>query len=226
MSTPALLIFDVDGTLVDSAEEICATMDIAYRRCGHEPPARAQVLSIVGLSLPQAMQSLSPDITPEQNGALVDAYRDYFVEARAKNQHHTPLYDGVRDGLAALNDHPNYVLGAATGKAMRGLDHIISQHALEGVFVTKQTADLHPSKPHPAMIEAAMAETGINAARTVMIGDTSFDMEMGKAAGVRTIAVSWGYHDRARLMAAGCDAIADGFDDLQAIVHHMFGDAA
>ena len=112
-------------------------------------------------------------------------------------------------------------LGIATGKSRRGLDHVLAAHGLAPMFATTQVADDHPSKPHPSMIRAALAETGADPAQSVMIGDTSFDMDMGRAAGVRTIGVSWGYHPRAAL--AGADAVIDGFDALEAALDQLWG---
>ena len=115
---------------------------------------------------------------------------------------------------------PENVLGTATGKARRGLDVVIDAHGLHGLFVTLQTADLHPSKPHPSMLAAACNETGINPARAIMIGDTSYDMEMGKAAGVKTIGVAWGYHPLADLEPFA-DAIAQTAQALPTLIDDL-----
>ena len=122
------------------------------------------------------------------------------------------MYPGAKQVLADLGNAPEYVLGVATGKSRRGLDKLIEAHNLEGVFATQQVADFHPSKPHPSMIFAAMTETGTDPEHTVMIGDTSYDMDMAKAAGVRALGVNWGYHDRDRL--SGACGIIDRFEEL------------
>ncbi len=224
MSKPRLIVFDVDGTLIDSQVVIIKAMKAAYREVGLPSPSDAQVLSIVGLSLPEAMRGISPEIDEDAVAALVDAYRAGFVKNRAQGQGEAsvPLYEGARECLKRLNADPSSVLGAATGKARRGLDVVIEGHDLHGLFVTLQTADIHPSKPHPAMLEAACSETGIGSERAVMIGDTSYDMEMGKAAGFATIGVSWGYHDLDRLGACA-DLIVNEFSEIDAAIDTLLG---
>ncbi|MFO1105559.1 MAG: HAD-IA family hydrolase [Amaricoccus sp.] len=213
-----LVVFDVDGTLIDSQHVILAAMRAAFASVGHEMPPPEAVLAIVGLSLEQAMQRLAPHLPDAETRALAEAYRVAFVELRAAGgaEAHAPLYPGARDALDDLAAAPDLLLGIATGKARRGLDHVFAVHDLGHYFVTAQTADLHPSKPHPGMLLAALAETGCEAGDAVMIGDTEFDILMGRAAGVATIGVSWGYHPRARLEAAGADLIIDRFDALGA----------
>ncbi len=224
MSEPRLIVFDVDGTLIDSQAVIIRAMAQAYEEVGLPAPTEAETLSIVGLSLPEAMRGISPQIDEPTVAALVEAYRSTFVKHRAagSGEASVPLYDGARDCLLRLNTAPHNVLGTATGKARRGLDVVIDAHALHGIFATFQTADLHPSKPHPSMLEAACVETGIGPGRAVMIGDTSFDMEMGKAAGFATVGVAWGYHPLARLKAAA-DVVIDRFDQLDGAIDDLLG---
>lgn len=196
-----LILFDVDGTLVDSQGTIVACMNEAFEREGLLPPSHAAILSIVGLSLPQALAQLAPEQSAQAQGALVEGYKQAYMAARKREgAAHSPLYPGAREVLDTLHAVPEYILGVATGKSQRGLDALIEGHDL-GMFVTRQVADHHPSKPHPSMILTAMSETGIPPADTVMIGDTTFDMEMGRAAGVKTIGVDWGYHPAAHLRA-------------------------
>jgi phosphoglycolate phosphatase len=108
----------------------------------------------------------------------------------------------MRDVLNALRSQDWTLLGVATGKSKRGLDKLIEGHSLNGYFVTQQVADFHPSKPHPSMVLAALSDTGVDPDDAVIIGDTAFDIEMGRAAGIRTIGVNWGYHSVDRLAAA------------------------
>jgi len=212
-----LVIFDLDGTLVDSQDQIVAALRHAYAQLYLVPPGRSRLLSIVGLSLPQVFAELSPDCGPDQRAALVTAYKSAFVRNRADDlpKNHAQLYQGAREIVETLGADPGTVLGIATGKARRGVDHFFGVHGLGPHFATVQTADDHPSKPDPSMILAAMAQTGIGAEATWMVGDTAFDIAMGRAAGVRTVAVDWGYHPRERLAAAGADAIIDDFAALQ-----------
>lgn len=211
-----LVLFDVDGTLVDSQHLIVATMDRAFEAAGLTPPPRAATLSIVGLSLPEAMARLAPDQPAGMQARLVEGYKAGFVLERSSAP--APLYPGVAEGLARLAARDDLLLGVATGKSRRGLDHLIAAHGWAGMFVTRQTADTNASKPDPAMIEAAMAETGAAPERVLMIGDTSYDMAMARAAGVGALGVSWGYHDRAALLEAGADWIAP---DMPALIRRI-----
>jgi phosphoglycolate phosphatase len=218
MSAPRLVVFDVDGTLIDSQRLIVATMRAAFASVGRAASPEADILSIVGLSLPVAVAALAPEMPAAERGAVVEAYRLRFAATRLTEggEAAAPLYPGAREALDALRARDDVVLGVATGKSRRGLDHVLAAHALGGRFVTLQTADGHPSKPHPSMLEAALAETGCGPDGAVMIGDTEYDIAMGRAAGFATIGVAWGYHPEARLRSAGADVILGGFADLGA----------
>jgi phosphoglycolate phosphatase len=218
MTEPHLIVFDVDGTLIDSQHLIVAAMETAFAGLGLAPPPRAEILGIVGLSLPNAAAALAPDLSQTELDRLEAGYRDEFMAQRARGgaEAHAPLYPGARAALERLAADPAVRLGVATGKARRGLDHVLDSLGLEDFFVTTQTADNHPSKPHPSMLETALRETGLPAERAVMIGDTEFDVLMGKAAGFATIGVAWGYHPRARLEAAGADLVIEDFGGLDA----------
>lgn len=217
MTRPRLILFDMDGTLVDSQHVIVDCMRIAYGGYGLTAPAREEILGIVGLSLHEAVLSLSPDMDPGRVPDVVAAYKNGFVARRAQGVV-VPLYEGAEACLRHLHAVPEAVLGVATGKARRGVDHTVDSHGLHGLFTTVQTADDHPSKPHPSMVLTACAQTGIAPEDTVIIGDTSFDMDMGRAAGVGTIAVSWGYHGRDRLAASGPDHVVEDFDALRRVL--------
>lgn len=216
MTGQRLVVFDVDGTLVDSQRGILAAMRETFARIARPVPPEDEILGIVGLSLPEAMVVLAPQLSPADQALLSTHYRASFMEQRAQGLDQPPLYPGALDALMRLKARPGTVLGVATGKAQRGLDHIFATHDLAAFFATSQTADRHPSKPHPSMLHAALAETGCLPARAVMVGDTAFDMAMGRAAGMSTIGVAWGYHSRARLEASGADSIIAAFDDLHA----------
>jgi len=218
-----LIIFDVDGTLVDSQSDILAAMGQAFAQERLSVPDKASVLGIVGLSLPEALLRLAPQSADDARARMVAGYKDAYMSLRAKAgvAQSSPFYPGARDMLHRLQAVPELLLGVATGKSRRGLDKLIEGHALEGMFVTRQVSDHHPSKPHPSMIEAALAETGVAPEDAVMVGDTVFDMEMAKAAGIRMIAASWGYHPPEAL--AGADASIDRFDDLPDRLNAMWG---
>lgn len=214
-----LILFDVDGTLADSQGAITSAMAAAFPGAGLPSPSRAEILSIVGLSLPLAMAELAGEQPADVQAVLVEGYKSAYKSARlAAGAGHSPLYPGAAEVLAELNAVPEYLLGVATGKSQRGLDALIEAHELR-CFVTRQCADHHPSKPHPSMVLRAMAETGVRPEDTVMIGDTSFDIDMGRAAGVRTIAVDWGFHPAERL---GADHIIKSFDELAPLLRNTW----
>ncbi|MFD1511135.1 HAD-IA family hydrolase [Lacimonas salitolerans] len=190
-----LILFDVDGTLVDSQGDIVASMTVAFDAVGHPVPDRATVLGIVGLSLDVAMARLAPELDAPAQGRMVAAYKDSYVALRAtKGAASSPLYPGAAQVLRALAGRDDVLIGVATGKSRRGLDALLDSHGLRGVFVTEQVADHHPSKPHPSMVLTAMDETGVDPRDTVVVGDTVFDMQMARAAGAHGIGVAWGYH--------------------------------
>ena len=209
MTALKLVVFDVDGTLVDSQKTIIESMHRAFEAVGIAIPSKDAVLGIVGLSLDVAMARLAPEETRGTHHALADAYKEAYVASRAKEGTlaSSPFYPGMRDVLMSLAARNDILLGVATGKSRRGLDKLIEGHGLENIFVTQQVADFPPSKPHPSMLKAALAETGVEAQDAVMVGDTSYDVDMAGSAGMKAIGVSWGYHARDVLAAA--DLIVD-----------------
>jgi phosphoglycolate phosphatase len=222
MSGP-LIVFDVDGTLLDSQNAIVHCMEQAFDSIGLPRPTRAETLAIVGLSLPEVMRTLAPAADAATQAAAVLAYKAAFVALRARDggEAASPLYPGARAALDRLAAVPGLRLGLATGKARRGLDHFVAAHGLGGHFVTTHCADEHPSKPDPSMLLGALARTGARAGQAVMVGDTTFDIRMGRAAGFATIGVAWGYHPVGALLEAGADRIIDGFDALDAALAEL-----
>lgn len=215
-----LILFDVDGTLVDSQGSIVTAMTDAFTAMDLPVPPRASILSIVGLSLDHAMVRLAPHVPSHDK--LVQAYKDAFHARRQQlgSVQGSPLYPGARDCLERLAKTPENLLGVATGKSQRGLEAVLEAHGLERMFVTRQVADHHPSKPHPSMVHAAMTEAGVGPQSTVLIGDTSFDMDMAHAAGVAGIGVNWGYHKPEALHRAR--VIVDSFDVLHAAIEQVW----
>ena len=213
-----LAVFDCDGTLVDSQANICRAMEAAFLLSDLSPPPRAATRAIVGLSLVEAMRALLPEAAAERHHQLAADYKDAFQRLRASGGlDPEPLFDGIAEVLTALADK-GWLLGVATGKSDRGLGHVLATHGLAGRFATLQTADRHPSKPDPAMLLAAMAAVGATPEETAMIGDTSFDMAMARAAGARAVGVAWGYHGVADLLAARADVIARQVADLPGLL--------
>jgi phosphoglycolate phosphatase len=207
-----LIVFDCDGTLVDSQHLIVAAAARAFEAEGLAPPAATQVHEIIGLSLEMAMAVLRPQAPPAQRARLVEHYRAAWQALRRAGVRE-PLYPGTLETLREL-DRRGHLLGVATGKSRPGLDSVLAHHRLSGLFVSLQTADRHPSKPHPSMLEAAMRETGAGPQETLMVGDTSYDMTMAQAAGADAIGVAWGYHPVEVLAKAGASTILRRFEDL------------
>ena len=213
-----LAVFDCDGTLVDSQANICRAMEEAFALSGLAPPPRAATRRIVGLSLVQAMRALLPNADDARHRRLAADYKGAFHRLRMSGGlDDEPLFDGIGGVLATLAD-TGWMLGVATGKSDRGLAHVLAAHDLADRFVTLQTADRHPSKPDAAMLLAAMAAVGAAPRETAMIGDTSFDMAMAKAAGVRAVGVAWGYHGVGELLDAGADVVAAEVADLPGLL--------
>jgi phosphoglycolate phosphatase len=212
-----LAVFDCDGTLIDSQANICLAMEEAFAQSGIVAPTRASIRRIVGLSLVEAVAALLPDAEDALHAHVAADYKRAFQAMRARGQVDEPLFDGIAELLDTLRDK-GWLLGVATGKSDRGLAHVLDHHGLTDHFMSLQTADRHPSKPHPSMVQTAMAEAGADPPGTVVIGDTSFDIAMAHNAGTRAVGVTWGYHDSADLVRAGAHAIARYPGDLATLL--------
>ena len=212
-----LAIFDCDGTLVDGQAAVCIAMESAFAESTLAAPDRHDIRRIVGLSLPQAVRRLAPDANAETQTHIVDAYKAAFRRARLDGSLNEKLYDGIADLLHDLHAS-GWTLAVATGKSDRGLAATLRANDLADLFTSLQTADRHPSKPDPSMIEQCLADSGATAAEAVMIGDTVFDIHMAANAGVRAIGVHWGYHDADELMQAGAEAVAADMAHLRELL--------
>jgi len=214
-----LAVFDCDGTLIDSQINIIRAMDSSFARHALPAPDPQATRRIVGLSLVEAMQAMLPEADHALHISLAEDYKTAFQRLRAdKALDSEPLYPGIRSLLDTLAGG-DWLLAVATGKSDRGLKLALEHHGIHHLFISLQTADRHPSKPHPSMLRAALADAGVDAAQAVMIGDTVFDIAMGEAAGVRSIGVDWGYHDAHELIDAGAAQVADDADHLLALLH-------
>jgi len=202
-----LAVFDCDGTLVDGQASICEAMDSGFAAVGLPAPDHHDVRRIVGLSLPQAIRLLAPEAAQADQAQIVEGYKQAFRDSRSQGRMQEPLFAGMAELVADLR-RDGWLLAVATGKSDRGLQSCLAVHGISDHFVSLQTADRHPSKPHPAMLQAAMADALARPENTVMIGDTSFDMDMARAGNVRAIGVDWGYHTVAELRTAGAVAVA------------------
>ena len=207
-----LVVFDCDGTLVDSHQMIVSCVQRAFERAGEISPSASAIRDRVGLSLDAFVADLTPRLEARQARHVVDLYREEFAAMRARVGADL-LFPGIDVLLRALA-YRGVLLGVATGKSRRGLDRVLDAHGLRPLFVTLQTADDAPSKPHPAMVLQAMEATGAEPARTVMVGDTVFDVLAARGARADAVGVSWGAHDPARLQAAGARVVVDDVDAL------------
>jgi len=221
--TNRLAVFDCDGTLVDSGGTIHAALRQTFAEHGLDIPRPSVARRVIGLSLIEAMAMLVPEGSAEQHHRLAEDYKLVFQRLRAAGKVEEPLFDGVLELLDAL-EADGWLLAVATGKSDRGLKHCLDVHGLHARFISLQTADRHPSKPHPSMVEQAIADAGASPELTIVVGDTSFDMAMAVAAGARGIGVAWGYHDAQELIDAGAVAVADEPGDVLKLVRsHVDG---
>ncbi|QIG51158.1 HAD-IA family hydrolase [Nordella sp. HKS 07] len=221
-----LALFDVDGTLMDSQAMILASLTAAFNSEGLPLPSRNEMLGIVGLSLVKAMATLRPHDEAARHERLAESYKQAFWSYRTDKSFPEIPFDGALDLLRRLQARDDVLIGIATGKSQRGVRHIIDQFGLEGVFTTIQTSDDAPSKPHPGMILQAMTETGARAEDTVMIGDAIFDIDMAHAAGVKAVAVGWGFQPANVLAGAKPHAIVNDFNHLEETLGVLWQDKA
>ena len=212
-----LAIFDCDGTLVDSGATIYAALDESLRRSGFDVPPPNLCRRVIGLSLREAMAALLPGEEPDQHIRLAEDYKRAFMGLRVAGRVEEPLFDGVLELLDEL-EADGWLLAVATGKSDRGLKHCLDQHGIHARFVSLQTADRHPSKPHPSMVHQAIADAGATPNTTIVVGDTSYDMAMAAAAGASGIGAGWGYHDAEELIEAGAVAVAERPQDVVALI--------
>jgi phosphoglycolate phosphatase len=218
-----LAIFDCDGTLVDSGGPIHAALSVTFAQNGLELPPQHVSRRVIGLSLTEAMAALLPGAPAEKHMRLAEDYKQAFWQLRAAGEVEEPLFDGILELLDALEED-GWLLAVATGKSDRGLKHCLEQHGIHARFASLQTADRHPSKPHPSMVLQSIADAGAAPETTIVVGDTSFDMAMAAAARVAPIGAGWGYHDAEELIEAGAIAVADQPAAVLALVQeHVHG---
>ena len=217
-----LAIFDCDGTLVDSGATIRAALEQAFEAHGVECPPLEVTRKVIGLSLMESMAILVPE---GDHGALTQSYKNAFFAMRGAGKVDEPLFEGIIELLDKL-EADGWLLGVATGKSDRGLRHCLESHGLGGRFVTLQTADRNPSKPHPAMALAAMAEAGADPHRTIFVGDTGWDMGCARNARVGAIGAGWGYHEIEELRAEGAHGVAVSPGEVLALAEDWIGRAA
>ncbi len=208
-----LVLFDLDGTLVDGQHSVQATFEAIFPQFGYPPPSRETVRGIIGRSLPQAIADMLGHKAPVAD--MTEAYKVHFHAMRATEGYFEALYDDVDTVMRRLAARDDLVLGTATGKALRGIHWLIDAHGWHGFFATLQAADTAASKPSPEMVENACRETGIAPENVIVFGDSIYDMEMAVAAGASGVGVSYGYGDAATLRQAGAVRIIDSFREVE-----------
>lgn len=208
-----LILFDCDGTLVDSLGHIHATMREGFALAGLRPPDRAALRSLIGLPLRDVVARLAPGAAEAEINAATEGYRRVFRNGGGAEGR---LFDGVKDTLAELDGRS--LLGVATGKGRTGLNRVLAHHGIDHHFSVLKTADDGPGKPAPQIVLDAIAETGGSPSATYIVGDTTFDMQMAYNAGVQAIGVAWGYHAPDSLLAAGAAAIVRRFSEIPALI--------
>ncbi|WOC17176.1 HAD-IA family hydrolase [Pseudochrobactrum sp. MP213Fo] len=213
-----LVLFDCDGTLVDSAGIIHRCMAQTFTAAGIKAPELHETQEIIGLSLNLAISQLSGIAMGSEVENLTQAYKDEFTAMRQQADFDEPLYDGIAELIAELATQEDVLLGMVTGKSRRGVHYVMARHGFEKQFHVSRCADDCPSKPHPAMVLECCAEMGCDPSRTFVIGDTTYDMMMACSAGATAVGVAWGYHSSGRLSDAGAAAILQHPSDLLAYI--------
>jgi phosphoglycolate phosphatase len=207
-----LIIFDMDGTLVDTVGLIVETMSDAFTSIGEAAPDDLAIRGISGITLDDAIALLAPAADQKRHVELAASYRKHY-RSRAGLERE-PLFKGAVEAIDRLRTKPGTILAIATGKGFQSATALLDAHGIRGHFHSVQTPSHNRGKPDPQMIETAMAQAGASKAETVMVGDTVHDMRMSRAAGVAAIGVAWGYHEREELRKAGADVVIESFDDL------------
>lgn len=212
----SLVLFDVDGTLLDSAAGICDIMAQAFLAAGHSAPRDSDVRALIGLSLPEMVRGLAAGLGADVQQKILRGYRFRYFDM-VEEMDMLPVYPGAADALHRLS-RMGFAMGVATGKARRSTIHLLTEMNWQRCFHTVQCADTNPSKPSPAMMYRALLETGRRAADTILVGDSRHDVQMARAAGITAIGVSWGYTPACDLLREGASAIAEDFDHLTEIL--------
>ncbi len=216
MSRYDFVIFDWDGTVMDSTGLIASCIQDACRDEGLPVPSAHDARWVIGLGIAASMARVAPGITPQQQMSLADRYRRHFLS----REHEAPLFEGIRETLDDLRGRGR-MLAVATGKARRGLERAFDSSGLRGHFDFSRCADEGHPKPHPDMVLWLLEQTGADPARTLMIGDTTHDLELASNAGVDAVAVCYGAHDADSLREHRASHYAESVADLrQWLAHH------
>ena len=210
----ALAAFDLDGTLLDSAGQIVERVIACWEACGFPAPDPVLAKRIIGLPWKESVLALLPDAGPEEFEKIRRYYDDVREGRRAASPLSETLFDGARATLEDLHGR-GYALAIVTSRTGDRLAELLRDHGIDEFFLACKTADMGPAKPDPYLLRAAMFDAGASPATTMMIGDTTYDIEMAVSAGARAVGVSWGVHRADELRTAGAHRIADSFDEVR-----------
>jgi phosphoglycolate phosphatase len=208
-----MVVFDCDGTIVDSQRAIVEIMQATFESYNLRLPEREKILLGVGLELSVGIERLLPELHGLDISKLCTTYRKLAIKNRKNDKLGDPLYPDAESVIRRLHAD-EWLLGIATGKSRLGLDYVLNSYNLSHLFMTKQTSDSAAGKPNPEMLENAMRDTGVSPSNVFMVGDTTYDICMAVNARTRAIGVSWGYHKTEELLDAGAEIVLDNYQDL------------
>ena len=220
-----LIVFDADGTLVDSQHALIEAMRAGFRSVGREVPSRNKLVGVAGLTPRDAFARLMPFVNDAELSEMALGYRHHYFEMHSQSVDGTALFPDVRNVLESLSDDPRFLVGLATGKSEQATKLMLEQFELDRIFDTVQFADRHPSKPHPSMLTTALSETATTPENAVVVGDTTADIQMAKTGGVTAIGVSWGFHSAEALKLQGAVCVIDRMTDLTGQLENIWGGA-
>lgn len=215
MKTYELLVFDWDGTLMDSAYRIVTCMQLAASDSGHEAPSTEAVRNIIGLGLQEAVELLFPGLSEQTRTGLIDAYHDHWLGTGIPD---STLFPGAETVLQQFAE-AGYLLAVATGKSRRGLDRVLADTGLGPLFHMTRCADEAHSKPHPQMLQDILTDLDTSPSAALVIGDTEYDMQMAGSAGVDAVGVVHGVHSSDRLRAHGALTVLNHLEELPKWLH-------
>ena len=218
-----LVIFDLDGTLIDSEAPIVQTVGEAFRAVNEPIPDEEAIRAISGITARDALAILAPQADPARVDVLLESYVTHYQARTASSRE--PMFSGAAQALDRLQAAPETILAVATGKGYQSAVTLLEHHGIIGRFNSIETPTHNRGKPDPQMLETAMEKAGVDAAHTVMVGDTVHDMRMAKAGKVKAIGVAWGYHAIDDLREAGADIVLEDFAELDAAVDDLVGAA-
>ncbi|MDG1154189.1 MAG: HAD-IA family hydrolase [Alphaproteobacteria bacterium] len=217
-----LIIFDCDGTLVDSQKSIMNAIVTAWESFGLNPPKLSSVLQVIGLTIQDSVRVLEPDLNENDYGKLEKEFYSAFVNLNEQAKIEEELFPNVVETLNVLNDDKSY-LAVLTGKGNLGLQNTFKNKNIGEYFIATKTSDCGPGKPNPQTMNELIAELGVEKESVVMIGDTTHDILTAKNAGVKSIGVSFGYHSVGELVKAGANEIVDDFSNLPSVIDTLLG---